>query len=270
MSDSSTRRVTVRTLHDMKAAGDRIVTLTVYDASFARLLEDAGVDVLLVGDSLGNVVQGRDSTLGVTLDDMVYHGACVARAGHRALRVIDMPFMSYRSVDQALYSAGRLMAEGGAHIVKLEGGDILLDVVRAFDRSRHSRVRAPRSAAAVGQSDRRLPGAGEGRGRRKTSARRGVPAGAGRGFAAGARMHSGGTGGTGDQGPAYSGHRHRRRGRLRRSGAGAVRHARHHAGKTAEFFQDFLAGSAGVADALSRYVQAVRSGAFPAPEHSFN
>lgn len=116
----------------MKRRGEKIVCLTSYDASFTRQLEAAGVDVILVGDSLGMVVQGRTSTLGTTVDDMVYHGACVARAGRTALRIIDMPFMSYRSVEVALDNAARLMSEGGAHMVKLEGGDIVLETVRSL------------------------------------------------------------------------------------------------------------------------------------------
>ena len=98
--------------------------VTSYDASFTHLLERAAVDVVLVGDSLGMVVQGRQSTLGVSLDDMIYHSACVARAGGAALRIADFPFMSYRSVDQALENGARLMGQGDAHMVKLEGGEI--------------------------------------------------------------------------------------------------------------------------------------------------
>jgi 3-methyl-2-oxobutanoate hydroxymethyltransferase len=114
----------------MKTAGRKISCLTCYDAGFARLLEEAGVEVLLVGDSLGMVVQGRESTLPVTVDDMIYHTRNVARARKTALIVADMPFMSYRSPAQALESAGRLMKEGGAHMVKLEGGASQTETVR--------------------------------------------------------------------------------------------------------------------------------------------
>ena len=111
--------VTTATLRALKQNGEKIACLTSYDSSFTRLIEDAGVEVILVGDSLGMVVQGQDSTLPVTLDDMCYQAACVARAGHTALRVVDMPFMSYADTRQALESAARLMREGGAHLVKL-------------------------------------------------------------------------------------------------------------------------------------------------------
>lgn len=122
--------VTTVSLQQMKQQGEKIAVLTSYDASFTRLLEDAGVDVILVGDSLGMVIQGRESTLPVGVDEMVYHTACVARARQRALLVADMPFMSYSSADQALGTAGRLMKDGGAQMVKLEGGATQLETVR--------------------------------------------------------------------------------------------------------------------------------------------
>jgi 3-methyl-2-oxobutanoate hydroxymethyltransferase len=116
-------RVTVPALARMKASGEKIAMLTAYDFPFARLFDAAGIDVLLVGDSLGNVVQGHDSTLPVTLDEMVYHTRMVARAARRALVVGDLPFGSYQtSPEQAVTSACRLVKEGGAHAVKLEGG----------------------------------------------------------------------------------------------------------------------------------------------------
>jgi 3-methyl-2-oxobutanoate hydroxymethyltransferase len=131
-TDNSRQPVTLAELARMKQAGEKIACLTAYDASFAGQAQTAGVDVLLVGDSLGNVVQGRDSTLPVTLADMIYHGACVARGAGRALRVVDMPFMTYAGPDKALDNAARLMAEGGAHMVKLEGGAVVADVVQAL------------------------------------------------------------------------------------------------------------------------------------------
>jgi len=123
--------VTVSTLTKMKQDGDKIACLTAYDYSFASMLERAGIDVALVGDSLGMVIQGRDSTLPVTLDDMAYHCACVSRGLERALLVADMPFMSYQtSREQALESAGYLMQQGGAKVVKLEGGEVMADTVQ--------------------------------------------------------------------------------------------------------------------------------------------
>ncbi|GMQ83779.1 MAG: 3-methyl-2-oxobutanoate hydroxymethyltransferase [Gammaproteobacteria bacterium] len=120
------------TLLRMKERGEKISCVTSYDASFTCLLEDAGVELVLIGDSLGMVLQGHDSTLPVSMDDMVYHSSCVARAGRTALRVVDMPFMSYSRVDQALDNAARLMREGGAHMVKLEGGERVSGIVRAL------------------------------------------------------------------------------------------------------------------------------------------
>lgn len=113
--------VTVKTLQDMKQAGEKIVCLTAYDASFATLLDDAGIEVILVGDSLGMVIQGRHSTVPVTVDDIIYHGRAVASGSRRALLMADMPFMSYATAEDALHNAARIMQEGGAHMVKLEG-----------------------------------------------------------------------------------------------------------------------------------------------------
>ncbi|MCF1183944.1 3-methyl-2-oxobutanoate hydroxymethyltransferase [Marichromatium gracile] len=121
---------TVASLAAMKARGERIAVLTCYDATFARLLDEAGVEVMLVGDSLGMVLQGHPTTVPVTLDQMVYHTACVTRGSSRALVVADLPFMSYATPERALESASRLMQEGGAQMVKLEGGEPYLETVR--------------------------------------------------------------------------------------------------------------------------------------------
>ncbi|MCB9593433.1 MAG: 3-methyl-2-oxobutanoate hydroxymethyltransferase [Sandaracinaceae bacterium] len=116
-------RVTVPKLQTMKERGQRITMLTAYDATFARMFDEAGIDILLVGDSLGMVIQGQDSTLPVTVDEIIYHCRAVARGCTTPLIVGDMPFMSYQ-VDgrDALVNAGRFLSEGGAHAVKLEGG----------------------------------------------------------------------------------------------------------------------------------------------------
>lgn len=126
------QNITIKRLREMKQAGDKIACLTCYDASFTRLVEAAGTEVILVGDSLGTVIQGHDSTLPVTLDQMIYHTANVARVRKHALLVADMPFMSYRSTTQALESAARLMQEGGAQMVKLEGGKSQLATTNAL------------------------------------------------------------------------------------------------------------------------------------------
>jgi 3-methyl-2-oxobutanoate hydroxymethyltransferase len=123
--------VTSVALLRLKQRGEKVTCVTSYDASFTRLLEQAGVEVLLVGDSLGMVVQGHESTLPVRMADMIYHTACVARAGRSALRVVDMPFMSYSSVERALGNAARLM-RAGAHMMKLEGGGEVVECVRAL------------------------------------------------------------------------------------------------------------------------------------------
>ncbi|GAB4361942.1 MAG: 3-methyl-2-oxobutanoate hydroxymethyltransferase [Gammaproteobacteria bacterium] len=122
--------ITVSRLARMKAAGEKFACLTAYDASFTTLLEEAGVEVILVGDSLGMVVQGRDTTVPVTIDEIIYHTQCVARARERALLMADMPFMSYATPEQAIENAARLMREGGAQMVKLEGASIQVETVR--------------------------------------------------------------------------------------------------------------------------------------------
>ena len=117
------QRVTIHTLRQMKERGEKIAMVTAYDATFGRLFDEAGADVLLVGDSLGMVIQGHDTTLPVTLEEMAYHCRAVVRGVSRAHVVGDMPFMSYQaSIEQGLTAAGRLIKEGGCHSVKLEGG----------------------------------------------------------------------------------------------------------------------------------------------------
>ncbi len=125
-------RTTIRSLARKKKKGERFSMLTAYDFTFARIFDSAGIDVLLVGDSLGNVVQGQDTTLPVTLDETLYHTRMVARGAARALVVADMPFGSYQvSAEEAVRAAIRLVKEGGAQAVKLEGGE---DVAEAISR----------------------------------------------------------------------------------------------------------------------------------------
>ena len=126
--------VNVSTLRTMKADGEPIACLTAYDASFAALVDAAGTDLVLVGDSLGMVIQGHDTTVPVTVDDIVYHSRMVARGLRRAFLVADMPFMSYTKPGQALDNAVRLMQEGGAMMVKLEGGDDQVQIVEHLAR----------------------------------------------------------------------------------------------------------------------------------------
>lgn len=130
------KKVTIHTLREMKRAGEPIGMLTCYDATFARLLEAAGVEVILVGDSLGNVIQGHSHTLPVTLEHMIYHLQAVDRGLARAHLVGDLPFMSYQaSVEDAVRSAGRLVKEGGAEAVKLEGGVEYVPAIQAIVRA---------------------------------------------------------------------------------------------------------------------------------------
>ena len=126
--------VNVSTLRKMKEEGEPIACLTAYDASYAVLVDTADTDVVLVGDSLGMVIQGHDTTVPVTVDDIVYHTRAVARGLRRAFLVADMPFMSYTNPEQALENAVRLMQEGGAMMIKLEGGAGQVDIVEHLAR----------------------------------------------------------------------------------------------------------------------------------------
>ncbi|MEO5511346.1 MAG: 3-methyl-2-oxobutanoate hydroxymethyltransferase [Longimicrobiales bacterium] len=119
-----TKRITVRDLLESKQRGEKIVALTAYDFTFARIVDESGVDLVLVGDSVGQVIAGHESTLPVTIEDMIYHGRAVRRAVKRAFVVVDMPFLSFQiTPEETLRNAGRIMKETGAEAVKLEGGD---------------------------------------------------------------------------------------------------------------------------------------------------
>ncbi|HUX06845.1 MAG TPA: 3-methyl-2-oxobutanoate hydroxymethyltransferase [Acidobacteriota bacterium] len=129
-------RVTTRNLRDMKKRGEKIAMITAYDFPMARMVDSAGVDVILVGDSLGMVVLGYDSTIPVTMEDMLHHAKAVVRGSERAMVVVDMPFMSYQvSAEEALRNAGRLIQEGGAQAVKLEGGEEVAETVARIVRA---------------------------------------------------------------------------------------------------------------------------------------
>jgi 3-methyl-2-oxobutanoate hydroxymethyltransferase len=128
---SDIKRVTTHTLQRMKLNGEKISMLTAYDFSMARILDDAGIDVLLVGDSASNVMAGHETTLPITLDQMIYHAQSVVRGAQRCLVVVDLPFGSYQgNSKEALNSAIRIMKEAGAHALKLEGGEEIADSVR--------------------------------------------------------------------------------------------------------------------------------------------
>jgi 3-methyl-2-oxobutanoate hydroxymethyltransferase len=129
---SINKKVTINTLQNLKQNQEKFAVVAAYDATSARLIEDADIDVILVGDSLGMVLQGNDSTLPVTIDDMAYHTQCVARGCSKPLIIGDMPFGSYNNCEQALTNATLLM-QSGAHMVKLEGGHWLLESINALN-----------------------------------------------------------------------------------------------------------------------------------------
>ncbi len=126
-------QITINTLYSMKQKGEKITSLTAYDYPFAKISDEAGIHVILVGDSLGNVIQGEDHTLGVTMDQMIYHTKIVAKAVNHAMVIADMPFMSYQtSVEQAIANAGRFLKESNAAAVKLEGGAAVSKTIKAI------------------------------------------------------------------------------------------------------------------------------------------
>lgn len=133
----STRRVTTRTVREMKSRGQKLTMITAYDYTFAHLFDEAGADVLLVGDSLSNVIQGNETTIPVTLDEMIYHARLVVRgAREHAMVICDMPFMSFQvSVEEGFRNAGRIMKETGAGGVKIEGGQRVADHVRRMSEA---------------------------------------------------------------------------------------------------------------------------------------
>ena len=129
-------KITISAIQKMKQSGEKISMLTAYDYSTAAIMDEEGMDIILIGDSLGMVVLGYDSTLPVTMEDMIHHTKAVSRAVKRAMVIADMPFLSYHtSVQDGMYNAGRLMKEAGAHGVKLEGGQEVADVVRKITSS---------------------------------------------------------------------------------------------------------------------------------------
>ncbi len=130
MSKSKQDRVTIKLLEEMKSNGEKISMLTAYDYSFAKIIDNAGIDMILVGDSASNVMAGHETTLPITLDQMIYHASSVVRAVKRALVIVDLPFGTYQADSKvALKSAIRIMKESGAHAVKLEGGKLVKDSI---------------------------------------------------------------------------------------------------------------------------------------------
>jgi 3-methyl-2-oxobutanoate hydroxymethyltransferase len=253
----------------LRESSEKIVMLTCYDASFARLADQAGVEILLVGDSLGMVVQGHDSTLPVTLEQMEYHVAMVARGSERALIIADMPFGSYQASSESAFSnAARLMV-AGAQMVKLEGGAPMAGTVR-FLVERGIPVCGhvglePQSVHQLGGY--RVQGKTEEAARRLLDDARAIeqagaamlvleaiPATLAKQITGALSVATIGIGAGKDC-----------------SGQVLVLHDMLdiYPGRKARFVRNFMHGASSVAEAIRRYVEAVKSGAFPAPEHSF-
>jgi 3-methyl-2-oxobutanoate hydroxymethyltransferase len=261
--------MTIKALQKLRDDGVKIAVLTCYDASFAAMLDAAGLDSLLIGDSLGMVLQGHDTTLPVTLADMAYHTRCVARGSKRSFLVADMPFGSYQeSPQQAFRSAAELMA-AGAQMVKLEGGAEFADTIR-FLTQRGVPVcghlgLTPQSVHQFGGY--RVQGKGEDAEQKLIEDAVELEA-AGAGLIVLEAI------------PAKLGEQVTQRLRIPSIGIGAgpgcsgqvlVLHDMLDVfpGKKARFVRNFMKGASGIADAAERYVRAVRDGSFPAEEHSF-
>ena len=262
-------RITLTTLHKMMQDGDRITMLTCYDASFAAVLDAAGVDTLLVGDSLGNVLQGHDSTLPVTMRDIAYHTECVARGSRRALVIADMPFGSFQvSPGKAFENAALLMA-AGAQMVKLEGGEVMAETI-AFLTARGVPVcghlgLTPQSVHQLGGY--RVQGKTESQAERLISEARMleeagagmivlelIPAALAREVTAQLHIPTIGIGAGVDC-----------------SGQVLVLHDMLdiYPGKKAKFVKNFLRGSGSIQGAIAAYVREVKAKTYPGPEHSF-
>lgn len=264
------RRVTLASLRKARQEGRRFAALTAYDASFAALEHAAGVELILVGDSLGMVIQGHRSTIPVTMDQIVYHTALVSRGAGGALVMGDMPFMSFASVDDARRNAARLMQEGGAEIVKLEGTGEQAETVEALSAQgipvcAHLGLR-PQAVHKLGAY--KIQG-------REPDAAKVLMDDAAALAAAGADML------LLECVPAPLAQRITEASPVPVIGIGAGVHCDGQIlvlydmlgitpGRRPSFSKDFLAEAGGISAALKAYVDAVRSGTFPGPEHSFD
>ncbi|HEU0198409.1 MAG TPA: 3-methyl-2-oxobutanoate hydroxymethyltransferase [Nevskiaceae bacterium] len=274
MSDATAATpVQVVELRRMRAAGERIAALTCYDASFALVEDRAGVDVILVGDSLGMVMQGHPTTTPVTVDQVLYHCQCVAPHLKRAFLVADLPFLSYATPERALAASQRLMQEGGAQMVKLEGNRDQADIVeylstRGIPVCAHLGLRPqlihkmgrfrvqgrdPEAAAAMRHDAKALQDAGA-----DLMVLECIPSSLGRDITAELSIPVIGIG----AGPDTSGQILVLQDILGISPQVLQGHA-------ARFVRDFMTGAATIGAAIAAYVQAVKSGAYPAPEQCF-
>ena len=262
-------RTTLSTLHNMAHEGTKIVALTCYDASFAKLLEAAGVDILLVGDSLGMVLQGRESTLPVTLEQMVYHVECVARGSSQAFIVADMPFGSYQDSPQQAFRNASQLLRAGAHMVKIEGGNAMLEttcflVARGIPVFGHLGL-TPQAVHQLGGYRVQGKGVNDARQLQQDALDlctagaslmllECIPAALARAVTAAIPAPTIGIG----AGPDCS-------------GQVLVLHDMLgiYGGKTPKFVKNFMPGAASIQQAVAQYVSAVKAKNFPAAEHSF-
>ncbi|HEY3808461.1 MAG TPA: 3-methyl-2-oxobutanoate hydroxymethyltransferase [Steroidobacteraceae bacterium] len=269
MRDSDRPPVTLTTLSQMKEGSQKIACMTVYDASFAVLLDAANVDVALVGDSLGMVIQGHDTTVPVTMDQMVYHSAAAARGLHRPFLIADLPFMSYPSRELALANSVRLMQEGGARMIKLESGKGQTEIVeflaqhdiavcahlglkpQSVHKTGGFRVQGRENAAAQRMHEDALALEAAGADMLLLEC---VPAELGRSISQAVHVPVIGIG----AGPGTDGQILVLYDILDIT-----------SGRKPRFVRNFMAGSASPQEAIERYVKAVKSGEYPAPEHCF-
>ncbi|MDG4550698.1 MAG: 3-methyl-2-oxobutanoate hydroxymethyltransferase [Candidatus Contendobacter sp.] len=259
--------ITITTLAKMKRDREKFAVLTAYDASFAALLEAAGVEVILVGDSLGMVVQGQRTTVPVTMEDMIYHTRLVARGCRTALLMADMPFASYATVEQGVYNAARLMGEGGAQMVKLEGGGWLVETVRQLSRNG---IPVCAHLGLLPQSVHKLGGY-KVQGREEAAARQIIDE-------ALALQDAGADMALVECIPAELAARLTEALAIPLIGIGAGPHCDAQvlvsydmlgitSGRRPKFSKDFLTGRDSLQAAVTAYVAAVKSGEFPGPEH---
>jgi ketopantoate hydroxymethyltransferase len=237
-------KVTIPHLKRKKQEGEKFACLTAYDYSFAGLVEDCGVEVVLVGDSLGMVIQGHETTIPVTLDDICYHGKAVAAGLQNAMLMLDMPFGSLNSPQQAIDNASYLLKQTQAQVVKLEGGQTQLKTVETL-----AKFGIPR------------PGQGQERGRGNAGHRERSRSGRHRPAAAG--MRAGPACRRNYRGAGNSRDRYRRGRRRRRPDPGAAGRAQRHRRQKAQVFQELHAG-------LKRYVSEVKRRQFPDQSHIFS
>lgn len=270
MTDEQTSKpVTLTTLQDMKQQGRKIACLTCYDSSFTQLLEAAGIDLFIIGDSLGMVLKGFESTVPVTMAHMIDHAENLARVGQHAYRVVDMPYMSYSTPEQGLANAVRLMEEGGADMVKLEGGSAMAATVaeiashdipvcghigllpQSIEQLGGYKVqgRDAAGAAALKADARALQEAGAG-----MLVMECIPAGLAAEITASVSIPTIGIGaGPGCDGQVL----------VLYDMLGIT------PGSPPKFVRDFLAETGTIRAAVEAYIRAVREGSYPAPEHSF-